>query len=301
MERALLPHIPAVLAVARAKSFARGAADLGIGASAVSHAVKSAEQLVGTPLFARTTRSVSLTEAGAIFVEAAERAFEEIESATERVRADQRDITGVLRVNAPRVALSMGLVPILCEMSQRHPGLTVEIVTDDALTDVVADGFDAGIRLGEMIAQDMVAVRMTPPFRAIMVASPGYLGVRGIPKDLSDLPAHNCIGFRLLASGAVYEWDLAQDGRDVSLPVQGSVRVTDPTFAKDLAVAGVGIAYIFEPLVRAELEHGSLVEVLPEAAIQEPGLFLYFPRRATGARKLAALVEVVRNNFRQVR
>lgn len=298
MDRALLPYIPAILAVARSNSFARSAAELGVGASAISHAVRSAELIVGTPLFARTTRSVALTEAGAIFVDAAERAMEEIALATERVRADQRDLTGVLRINAPRVALQMGLVPILSDMASAHPGLTVEIVTDDALTDVVAAGFDAGIRLGEMIAADMVAVRMTPPFRAIMAASPAYLEASGVPRDPFDLPRFNCIGFRLLASGAIYEWDLAHDGRDISLPVKGSVRVTDPSFAKELALAGIGIAYVFEPLVRAELMQGRLIELLPEASIEEPGLFLYFPRRATGARKLAAFVDTVRRNLR---
>lgn len=294
----MLTYIPSILAVARSKSFSRGASELDVGASAISHAVRSAEQIIGTPLFARTTRSVALTEAGTIFVEAAERAWEEIALATERVRADQRDVTGLLRINAPRVALQMGLVPFLSEMARSHPGLTVEIVTDDALTDVVVQGFDVGIRLGEMIAADMVAVRMTPPFRAIMVAAPEYLVASGVPRDPFDLPRFNCIGFRLLASGAIYEWDLAHDGRDISLPVKGSVRVTDPSFAKELALAGIGIAYIFEPLVRAELAQGRLLEILPDASIEEPGLFLYFPRRATGARKLAAFVDTVRRNLR---
>jgi DNA-binding transcriptional LysR family regulator len=294
MDRALLAHLPAVLAVARTRSFARAAAELGMGASAVSHAVRAAEARLGQPLFARTTRSVALTEAGEILVAAAGRAFGEIEAAAETISAGQREVRGLLRINAPRVAFHMGLTPVLAEMSRLHPRLVVEVVADDALADVVAQGFDAGIRLGEMIAQDMVAVRMTPPCRAIMVAAPPYLEARGEPQRLAELAAHNCIGFRLLASGAVYDWDLQEDGKDVKVPVGGTVRVSDPTYARDLALAGIGIAYLFEPLARGAIKEGKLVELLPEASIEEPGLFLYFPRGAAEARKLRAFIDVVR-------
>lgn len=286
--------MPAVLAVTRTGSFARAAAELGLGPSAVSHAVRAAEQRLGAPIFARTTRSVALTEAGASFVAAAERAFEDMDAAVEQVRALQRDVRGLLRINAPRIALPMGLTSILGEMGRRYPQLTVEVVTDDALSDIVADGFDAGVRLGEMIAQDMVAVRLTPPCRAIMVASPDYLAERGLPQGIEDLADHNCIGFRLLASGAVYDWELQQNGHDVQVPVQGTARVSDPTCARELAEAGVGIAYLMEPIVQMQLESGSLVEILAPAAITEPGLFLYFPRRASETLKLRALLDLVR-------
>lgn len=294
MDRALLPHLSIVLAVARTRSFARAGAELGLGASAVSHAVRTAEQRLGAPLFARTTRSVALTEAGEAFIEAAQRAFDEIDAAAERVAAGQRDVTGVLRLNVPRVAFAMGLTTILAEMSRRHPRLTVEVISDDALVDVVAQGFDAGIRLGEMIAQDMVAVRMTPPCRAILVASPAYLAKRPAPESLADLAEQNCIGFRLLGSGAIYAWELKDGAREVAVPVGGTVRVSDASYARDLALAGIGIAYIYEPLVAGDLAAGRLVELLPHAAIEEPGLFLYFPRRAADARKLRAFINVVR-------
>ncbi|MBX9797565.1 LysR family transcriptional regulator [Sphingomonas sp.] len=299
MDRALLPHLPSVLAVARNRSFARAAAELGIGTSAVSHAIRTAEQRLGAPLFRRTTRSVTLTEAGEAFVAVAQHAFDQIGAAADRLQTDQRDLTGVLRVNAPRVAFFMGLTPILAEMARRHPRLTVEVVGEDALVDVVAERFDAGIRLGEMIAHDMVAVRMTPPFRATMVAAPAYLARQGTPTMLDDLAGHNCIGFRLLASGAVYDWELLDGERDVVVPVNGTVRVSDPSYARDLALAGIGIAYVFEPLVAADLAAGQLVEVMPAAAIEEPGLFLYYPRRATDDRKLRAFVEVMRDQLRR--
>jgi len=295
MDRILLTHLPIVLAVARTRSFSRAGAELGLGASAISHAVRVVEDRLGAPLFARTTRSVALTEAGTVFVERAERAAEELEAAADQVRAGQSRITGLLRINAPHVALHLGFTPILLEMGRRHPQLTVEVVSDDALTDVVANGFDAGVRLGEMIAQDMVAVRLTPPFRAIMVASPDYLAKRGTPASVEDLSAHNCIGYRLLASGAVYAWDLTDQGKDIKLTVSGSARVSDSAYAAQLAVAGLGIAYVLEPLIAGELAGGVLREVLPQAAVEEPGLFLYFPQKAARAAKLRAFLDVVRD------
>lgn len=294
MDRALLPHLPIVVAVARTRSFVRAAAELDLGASAVSHSVRTAEMHLGAPLFARTTRSVALTEAGEVFIEAAQRALDEIDAAAERVAAWQRDVTGVLRLNVPRIAFGMGLTAILAEMARRHPRLVVEVISDDALVDVVAQGFDAGVRLGEMIARDMVAVRMTPPFRAILVASPGYLAERAAPESLADLGDHNCIGFRMLTSGATYDWEFRDGPRDVATPVNGTVRISDASYARDLALAGIGLAYIYEPLVTDDLSSGRLVELLPDAAIQEPGLFVYFPRRAGEARKLRAFIDIVR-------
>jgi DNA-binding transcriptional LysR family regulator len=297
MDRLLLTQLPAVLAVARTRSFAKAAAELGIGASAVSHAIRAAELRLGAPLFSRTTRSVSLTEAGETFVAAASDAFDAIDTAADQVRAAQGDISGLLRINAPHVALHLGLTSILMEMTRRHPGLMVEIIADDKLSDVVAEGFDAGIRLGEMIAQDMVAVRMTPPLRAVMVASPRYLEQRGTPQKIDDLADHNCIGYRLLGSGAIYDWDIRDADREVKAPVSGTTRVSDSEYARVLALAGMGIAYLFDAQIVDELAKGNLVEILPQASIMEPGLFLYFPRRASEASKLRAFVDVIRANL----
>src|ERR1700761_1348727 len=280
MDRALLPHLPIVMAVHRRGGFAAAANELGMSPSAVSHAVQAVEARLGQPLFARTTRSVRLTEAGAAFVAGIGPALAEIEDAADRLGADRGRVTGTLRINAPRTSLPIAVTPLLVEMARRHPELTVEVTADDGLADIVAQGFDAGIRLGHTVAQDMVAVRLTPPFRSIMVASPAYLAARGAPRALRDLDRHNCIGYRFVTSGAVYDWDLREGAHAVAKAVAGTVRVTDPVHAKDLALAGVGIAYLFEPLVRAELRAGTLRQVLPRSAFEEPGLFLYFPRRA---------------------
>lgn len=294
MDRTLLPHLAIVLAVHRRGGFAAAAAELGMSASAVSHAVRAVEDHLGQPLFARTTRSVRLTEAGASFIGMLGPAMGEIADAVDRFGEALGRVSGVLRINAPHVALPLAMTPLVAEMSRRHPELTVEITCDDGLADIVAGGHDAGVRLGHTVAQDMVAVRLTPPFQAIMVATPRYLATAGEPRSIDALQQHNCIGFRFVTSGGVYAWDLRDKGAHVSVEVPGTVRVTDALYARDLALADVGIAYIFEPLVRAELRDGRLRQLLPRTAFDEPGLFLYFPRRAAQAPKLRAFVDLAR-------
>lgn len=294
MDRTLLAHLPIVIAVHRRGGFAAAANELGMSTSAVSHAVKSVEERLGQPLFARTTRSVRLTEVGAAFVNVLGPALAEISTAVDDIGAARGRVGGTLRINAARTALPIAVTPLLKEMGHRHPELTVEITCDEGLADIVAEGYDAGIRLGHTVAQDMVAVRLTPPFKAIMVASPDYLSVRDGPATLADLGDHNCIGYRFVTSGAVYDWDLRDRGADVAVAAKGTVRVTDALYAKELALAGVGIAYLFEPLVRAELREGSLRQLLPRTAIEEPGLFLYFPRRGAQAPKLRAFIDLAR-------
>ncbi len=297
MDRTLLAHLPVVLEVHRRGGFAAAANALDMSPSAVSHAVQLVERHLGQPLFARTTRSVRLTEAGAAFVAGVGPALAEIEDAADRLGAARGHVSGTLRLNAPRTALPIAVTPLLAELARRHPALVVEVTADDGLADIVAQGFDAGIRLGHTVAQDMVAVRLTPPFSSIMVASPGYLAARGTPRTLADLDRHNCIGYRFVTSGAVYDWDLRDRGAAVAKAVSGTTRTSDAVHARELALAGVGIAYLFEPLARAELRAGTLRQVLPRSAFEEPGLFLYFPRRASDAPKLRAFIELARERL----
>jgi DNA-binding transcriptional LysR family regulator len=294
MRREFLPHLPVVVAVAQAASFAAAAARLNMSPSAVSHAVRSVEEALGAPLFARTTRSVALTEAGAAFLGDIAPALAAIDAAAEQLQADRGKVTGVLRLNVPRLALPIAITPVLAALAWRCPDLTVEVTSDEAIVDIVAGGFDAGVRLGEMIAEDMIAVRLTPPFKVIMAAAPAYIAARGVPRSVADLAAHACIGYRLIAANAVYAWELMDGGREVSVAVNGPVRVTDPLYARDLALAGVGVAYLFEPLARADIREGRLEWILPEASVEEPGLFLYFPRGASAMPKLRAFIEVAR-------
>lgn len=294
MDRDLLTHLPIVVAVAKHRSFVAAAGSLNMSASAVSHAVRAVEDRIGEPLFTRTTRSVALTEAGKAFIERISAALEEIYAGVEDVRARRGDLMGTLKINASRVAFQIAVVPILARMAETHPHLKVEVHTNDALVDIVGQGFDAGIRLGESLEQDMVAVRLTPPFKAILVASNAYLEARGYPHTLADLAMHNCIGFRLLAAGNLYEWELVEEGRPVSVRTHGTTVITDATLARDLAWAGIGVAYIFEPLVREDLRLGTLRWILPHVSRQEDGLFLYYPRRASLSTRLRAFVNVAR-------
>ncbi|PBC04808.1 LysR family transcriptional regulator [Mesorhizobium sp. WSM3860] len=291
MDRDLLTHLPVIVAVARRGGFALAAAELGMSPSAVSHAVRLMEERIGQPLFARTTRSVSLTEAGKALVDTAAPALQDIYERIDRIRGVKGRPSGLLRINASNIAIPLAVTPVIAAMAERYPDVTVEVFADQALVDIVGEGFDAGIRLGEMIAQDMITVRLTPPFKAMVVASPAYVGKHGRPREVADLAKHNCIGYRLVGSGGLYRWDLNENGKDVVVETRGTAVVTDSLGAIDLALAGVGLAYVFEPLVRADLAAGRLVQILPKTAIEEPGLFLYFPRRASMAPKLRAFID----------
>jgi DNA-binding transcriptional LysR family regulator len=294
MDRDLLAHLPVVVAVARQKGFAAAASVLNMSASAVSHAVKAVEDKLGEPLFARTTRSVALTEAGAKLIAIFDSALEDIGSAVENVSAARGSVTGTLRISAPHSAFSMGLTKVIARLTWAHPKLVVEVHTSEAFIDIVASGYDAGIRLGEAVQQDMVTVRLVDPFDTIMVASPDYLRAKGEPNALADLSKHNCIGYRLQGSGRLYEWHVAENGKDTRVAPPSSAVVTDAMAARDLALAGVGIAYLGEPMVREDVRAGRLKWLLPQSASHEDGLFLYFPRRASMAPKMRAFIDAAK-------
>lgn len=299
MDRDLLIHLPIVAAVARRGGFAAAASELNMSASAVSHAVRLVEERLGQPLFARTTRSVALTEAGKSLIGTIAPALQDIHERIERIKAVKGRPSGLLRINAGRVCLPLAITRVITAMADRYPEVAVEIFSDERLTDIVAEGFDAGIRIGEMIAQDMVAVRLTPPFRSVVVASPGYIGRFGRPSTLAELSSHNCVGYRLIRSGGLYQWEFVEEGRDVAVTVNGRAIVTESHSAIELALAGIGLAYVFEPLVRAEIASGRLIQLLSDYAVTEAGLFLYFPRRAELAPKLRAFIDTVRQVNRQ--
>lgn len=294
MDRDLLGHLPVVVSVARHRGFAPAAAALGMSPSAVSHAVRTVEDRLGEPLFARTTRSVSLTEAGTRFVASVEPALADIDKAVEGLAAERGEVTGLLRINTVRVALGMALTPILSKLTWQHPRLTVEVYSDDALVDIVERGFDAGIRLGEAVQRDMIAMRLTRPFKAILVASRGYLEAKGMPKTIGDLHRHNCIGMRLVGSGGIFDWELMDGKRIATVKTSGTALVTDSNHALELALAGVGIGYAVEPVARRYIREGRLKWLLPQCAVEYDGLFLYYPRRASLAPKLRVFIETAK-------
>ena len=297
MDRALLGHLPIVLCVARRRGFAAAAAELGMSPSAVTHAVRMVEDRLGAPLFARTTRSVSLTEAGAQFIGRVQPALAEVDQAVEGLAAARGEVTGLLRINTPRGALELGMTPILAKLVHEHPRLIVEVHAQDSFVDIVAQGFDAGVRLHELIQQDMVTARLTGSFKVILVASPDYLSARGRPKSIADLAQHNCIGLRL-GSGATFEWELLDGKKTVAVKPSGTVLVNEATQALSLALAGVGIAYIGEPAARRFVRDGSLEQLLPQTAVEHGGLYLYYPRRASLAPKLRAFIDVAKKTLK---
>ena len=295
MERDVLANIPIVLAVAQRKGFAAAAKQLGTTPSNVSHAVRMVEDRLGTPLFARSTRSVALTEAGAALLAQLAPAMDDMDRAWESQHSRKGKPRGLLRINMPRVAQPT-LTPLIVEMSRRYPDVTVEVYADDGLSDVIGEGFDAGIRSGDIIASDMVSVRLTPPFRTMIVASPDYIARKGRPKSIADLEKHALIGYRLTSAKSVWRWEFQDKGRIIEFETKGRVIANDTLHASVLAAAGVGIAYAWEPAARTYLANHRLVELLPQHATMKPGLYLYFPKRASMAPKLKAFITVARDS-----
>jgi DNA-binding transcriptional LysR family regulator len=299
MDRDVLANLPIILAVAERKGFAAAAKQLGTTPSNVSHAVRLVEDRLGTPLFARSTRSVALTDAGHALIAAFRPAMGDMGRAWEAISIRKGKPRGLLRLNIPHVTQPI-LTPFVAEMARRYPDVTVELFTDDGLTDVVNEGFDAGIRSGDDIAGGMVAVRMTPPFRTMVAASPDYIAARGRPKSIADLQKHALIGYRLTTAKSLWRWEFQDKGRLVRFSTKGPVIVNDTLQGVALAMAGVGIAYGWEPAMREHLAQGRLIELLPEHAIVKPGLFLYFPKRAAMAPKLRAFIGVARDVSKRV-
>jgi DNA-binding transcriptional LysR family regulator len=299
MDRDLLGHLPIIACVARHRSFAAAATELGMSPSAISHAVRSVEDRLAIPLFARTTRSVSLTEAGARFVAGVEPALTDIETTVEGLRAERGEVTGLLRIDASRAAFELALIRILAKLAQQHPRLTIEVRTGYTSPDIVAQGFDAGIR-AKSIAQDMVTTRLIGTYKMILVASRDYLDARGTPKSVADLHQHNCIGIRTYVTGAVFDWELIDGKKPTTVKTSGTALVTDTTEALSLALAGVGIAYVVEPLARRYVREGSLEWLLPQTAVEHDGLFLYYPRRASLAPKLRAFIDVTKKTLKSL-
>ncbi len=294
MDRDVLANLPIILAVAERKGFAAAAKQLGTTPSNVSHAVRLVEDRLGTPLFARSTRSVALTDAGHALITALGPAMGDMNRAWDALSIRKGKPRGLLRINIPRVAQPI-LTPFLGEMARRYPDVTVELFTNDGLADVVSEGFDAGIRAGDDIAGSMVAVRLTPPFRTLIAASPDYVAARGRPKSIADLEKHTLIGYRLTTAKSLWRWEFQDKGRPVQFSTSGPVIVNDTLQGAALAMAGVGIAYGWEPGMREHLAAGRLIELLPQHATMKPGLFLYFPKRASMAPKLRAFIIVARD------
>jgi len=293
VERRALEGLEAFLRVAARGSFCQAAADLAVTPSAVSQAIRAIEARLGVALFTRTTRSVGLTEAGQRFLERTRPAFDAIVAAAEEAKGQSRRPSGLLRLAVPPSVVPVVLQPVLASFAAAYPDVVLEIATSEELVDLARDGFDAGIRMGEFIAADMVAVRLTPPFRFAIVASPGYLARHGRPQALADITGHACIRLRR-ASGAIAPWRVEQDGQAIELAVTGPVVVNDYATMLGAALGGVALAQLPEPVAASHIAEGRLQELLPALAPSTPGVFLYHPGRLQVLPKLRAFIDHVR-------
>lgn len=292
--RNLLDGVEAFLRVAERKSFRGAADDLGVSPSAISQTVRQMEDRIGVPLFIRTTRSVGLTEAGAIFHAQAAPAWASLISAWESARTLGERPAGLLRINMPRAVVPLLIEPIIADFCAQYPDVDVEVIGEDAMVDLAASGHDAGIRLGELLEADMISVRLSPPFRYVVVGSPAYLDSRGRPQVPADLKAHDCIRQRLGGNGALFPWSLQDGNRSIDLAVTGRVIVSDNTAVLALAERGLGLALISEPLVVDQVADGRLEIVLDRFAPSSPGLFLHYPGHAQVLPKLRAFIDHVK-------
>jgi DNA-binding transcriptional LysR family regulator len=293
--------LTAFIATAEAGGFTAAAVRLNVSPAAVSQAVKALEARLGTPLFIRTTRRVGLTEAGAALLARVGPAAAEIAAAVETASEQGGEPSGNLRLTVPRMAVPLIVDPVVPVLRRSHPKISIEVAVEDAAVDLLGRGFDAGIRIGEDVERDMVAVRLTRDIHWVMVASPAYLAARGRPERPEDLAAHEAIRYRFPASGAIYRWEFERDGRDFSIDPPGGIIVNDGDLMISFARVGLGFAYVADIQVEAELRAGFLVRVLEEVSPKTPGLFLYFPRRAQAQPKLRAFIDVAKRVLRSSR
>jgi len=285
--------LPLFLAVAEEDNFRAAADRLGVTRSAVSQGVRRLEDAVGTMLVSRTTRSVRLTEAGERLRDALSRPMTDIAEALERVSGAEAP-RGLLRIAATSIAERFLSGPLVASFAEAHPGVTIDITVTDEEFDIVAAGFDAGVRLGEVIEQDMVAVPLTGDQREVAVAAPSYLAAHGSTRHPRDLLNHRCIGWRPAPNVAPYRWEFEENGVPFDIAVEPQITTNDLRFMISSAVSGAGITFAPEETFRPYLESGELVPLLQDFLPPFPGFFLYFPSRRNMPPKLRALIDHVR-------
>ena len=292
--RTNLNDVVAFLAVAREKSFTRAAAQLGVSQSALSHAISGLEARLGVRVLARTTRSVAPTEAGERLLRAIGPRLEEIDAELTGLSELRDKPAGTLRITAGEHSAEAILWPALSKLLPRYPDIKVELIIDYGLTDIVAERYDAGVRLGEQVAKDMIAVRIGPDFRMAVVGAPSYLADRPMPKLPQDLTAHQCINLRLPTYGGIYAWEFEKRGRAVKVRVEGQLVFNNIALRVNAALAGLGLAYLPEDQVQAHLAEGRLVRVLADWCPAFSGYHLYYPSRRQTAPAFTVLVDALR-------
>ncbi len=283
-----------LIVVARERSFTRAAAKLGVSQSALSHAIRGLEERLGVRLLTRTTRSVAPTDAGETLIASIGPRFDQIETDLVAL-TDRRDrVAGTLRITAGEHALSSTLWPLLKPFLKAWPDVNVELTTDNTLTDIVNDRFDAGVRLGDQIARDMVAVRIGPDWRMVVVGAPDYFAVQGKPETPTDLHQHRCINMRLPTHGGIYPWEFSRDDQQIRIRVEGQLIFNNLNARVEAAIAGLGLAYVPEDCVSEAVATGTLVKVLDAWCEPFSGYHLYYPSRKQHTAAFARLLDAVR-------
>ena len=294
MDRENASDLLAFLAVARERSFTRAAAKLGLSQSAISQTVRGLEQRLGVRLLNRTTRSVAPTQAGERLLQNIGPKFDEMDVELAALSELREKPAGTLRITAIEYAADTILMPALAKLLPKYPDIKVEVITDYGLSNIVADRYDAGIRLGEQVANDMVAVRIGPDFRMVVVGSPSYFSSRKKPRTPQDLTNHNCINLRLPTYGGIYAWEFEKSGRELNVRVEGQLVFNGVTSMLNAALNGLGLAYLPEDSVQTDVAEGLLVKVLSDWCAPFSGYHLYYPSRHQRSPALAALVDALR-------
>src|SRR5438552_10526714 len=295
MARHNVNDLVAFLAVARERSFTRAAAKLGVSQPALSHTIRQLEARLGLRLLTRTTRSVSPTEAGERLLRTAGPRFDEIEAELEALSALREKPAGTIRITATDYAADTILWPKLTKLLRQYPDVKVEIIIDYRLTDIVAERFDAGVRSGEQVAKDMIAVRIGPDMRSAVVGAPSYFNTRSEPKRPQELIGHNCINLRLPTHGGLYAWEFEKGGRELKVRVEGQMTFNSATQMLNAALAGYGLAYVPEGMVQPHLAKGRLKRVLEDWCLPYSGYHLYYPSRRQPSAAFALFVDALRH------
>lgn len=294
MPRETFNDLVAFLAVARERSFTKAAGKLGVSTSALSHTVRGLEARLGLRLLARTTRSVAPTQVGDRLVQSVGHRFDEIEAELEALGELRDRPAGTIRISTAEHATNTVLAPALAKFLPKFPEINVELSIDYGFIDIVAQRFDAGVRSGEQVAKDMIAVRIGPDMRWAVVATPGYFARRPPPKKPQDLTEHNCINLRLATYGGIYAWEFARGGREFSVRVQGQLTFNGTSQRLSAALAGLGVAYLPEDLALPHIGAGRLTRILEEWCPAYPGYHLYYPSRRQASSAFTALVDALR-------
>ncbi len=298
MDQASLKELEAAIAIAQRGTFRAASIDLGISTTALSHTIGRLEAGLGVRLFNRTTRSVSLTDAGRLFMQQVAPSLQDLHAALEAVREQRETPSGTIRINAAPFAARAILTPLVFEFLRRYPEMNVDIVTEGKMVDIVRDGFDLGVRVAGLVPSDMIAVSLGRPQRHAVVASPEYFEKHGMPVVPPDLLGHRCIRVRL-PDGSLFRWRFEKDGEQVQIEVRGQISLDETSLTRTAVLEGAGVGYLFEQDILPEIEAGRVIRVLEDWTPPYPGLCLYYPGRRNLSAGVRAFLELARELARR--